>query len=116
QREFRGQEMVVRMNFGPRLRDGAFEPPHGQAHRAVVNERGHGYPDKGGKQKTGPGIHDCFDHLSKTLSLNQFVAMLRMCSYLGETRERMRARSGEQHEDGFAPKICGLLPAKRDVC
>ena len=65
-REFRAQQILVGLDLRHRLRDGVFQPPNGQPHRAAVDERDDGHPNEGCKQKPDPEIHDRFDHLSGT--------------------------------------------------
>ena len=61
-REFSAQLILVGLDFRHRERGGGFEAPHGQPHRAAVNEGDDDEPDQGCDEKADPEKHDRFDH------------------------------------------------------
>jgi hypothetical protein len=60
--EFSAQLVFVGLDLRHGKRRGGFQPPHGQADGAAVNERDDHQPYKGGNQKADPEIHDRFNH------------------------------------------------------
>ena len=60
--EFGAQLILVGLDFRHRQRGRGFEPPHGQPHRAAMDEGNDDEPDQGRDQKPDPEIHDRFDH------------------------------------------------------
>src|SRR6478735_213291 len=93
--EFCAQRIFVGLDFRHRLWDGIFQPPRGKPHSAAMDKRDKGHCDEGRQQKPYAEIHDGFDHLIEILS-HSISSRLRRewCSYLGQTRDRIEARSG----------------------
>ena len=61
-REFGAELILVGLDFRHRQRRRGFEPAHGQAHGAAMNERDDDEPDQGCDEKADPEIHDRFNH------------------------------------------------------
>ena len=85
-REFGAQLILVGADLGDRQRRRRFEPPHRQAHGAVVHQRNEQQAKQRRNEESDAEIHDRFDHDATPPSPLRFLTQLARHAREGERR------------------------------